>query len=77
MPMRKNSTLIYVVNRIESENKATSLSRIETIINNLFDENPEIGHSPSEKTIENILNFSRSYDVKKTESAGFVEMNLN
>ena len=77
MPMRKNSTLIYVVNRIESENKATSLSRIETIINNLFYENPEIGHSPSEKTIENILNFSRSYDVKKTESAGFVEMNLN
>lgn len=77
MPMRKNSTLIYVVNRIESENKATSLSRIETLINNFFDENPEIWHSPSEKTIENILNFSRSYDVKKTESAGFVEMNLN
>lgn len=33
--------------------------------------------SPSQKTIDNILNFSRSYDVKKTKSAGFVEMNLN
>lgn len=75
--MRKNSTLIYVVNRIESESKANVPSQIEALINNFFDENPVVGHSPSEKTIENILNFSRSYDVKETKSAGFVEMNLN
>jgi hypothetical protein len=38
---------------------------------------PDNGKSPSDRVIGNILNFSRSYDVKKTKTAGYVEMNLN
>jgi hypothetical protein len=32
---------------------------------------------PSEKSIENILDFARVYDVVETENAGYVEMILN
>jgi hypothetical protein len=33
--------------------------------------------SPSKEVLEAILNFSRSYEAVKTESSGYVEMNLN
>jgi hypothetical protein len=33
--------------------------------------------SPSKEIINNILNFSRSYDAVETRSTGYVEMNLN
>jgi hypothetical protein len=32
---------------------------------------------PSDRIIENILNFARSYEVYETEKTGFIEMNLN
>ena len=72
MPMRKRSTLIYIINRFQEEKL-----QVETRINDagFWDGKPL--KTPSQKTIDNILNFSRSYDVKKTKSAGFVEMNLN
>jgi hypothetical protein len=77
MPMRKSSTLIYVVNRIESEKESNLATRINERINNFLDGMPDNGISPSDTIIGNILNFSRSYDAKKTKSAGYVEMNLN
>ncbi len=77
MPMRKNSTLIYVVNRIAAEKESDLSTRIDEFINNLLDEMPDNGKSPSDRIIGNILNFSRSYDAKKTKSVGYVEMNLN
>jgi hypothetical protein len=33
--------------------------------------------APSDQTINNILNFARSYEVIETEKTGFVEMILN
>lgn len=77
MPMRKNSTLIYVVNRLKSEKASDISTQIDNLINNFLDGEPGAGSSPSEKTIDNILAFSRSYEVRKTENAGFVEINLN
>ncbi|MGE0021328.1 MAG: hypothetical protein AB7S72_16760 [Draconibacterium sp.] len=77
MPMRKNSTLIYVVNRIAAEIESDHSTRIDEFINNLLDEMPDDSKSPSDKIIGNILNFSRSYDAKKTKTVGYVEMNLN
>jgi hypothetical protein len=72
MPMRKNSTLIYIVNRFQK-----SEILIEKRINDagIWDGDPL--KSPSQRSIDNILNFSRSYETKETKSAGFVEMNLN
>lgn len=75
--MRKNSTLIYVVNRIAAEIESDHSTRIDEFINNLLDEMPDDSKSPSDKIIGNILNFSRSYDAKKTKTVGYVEMNLN
>lgn len=75
--MRKSSTLIYVVNRIETEKVSGQSTRIDEFINKFLDGMPDNGISPSEKIIDTILNFSRSYDAKKTKSAGYVEMNLN
>lgn len=75
--MRKNSTLIYFVNHLKSESESDLTSEFDDLISNFLDELSEKESSPSEMTIRNILNFSRSYDVKKTESAGYVEMNLN
>lgn len=56
------STLIYFVNSIQHD--------VET-------ETFEEGASPSAQSVKNILDFASSYDVMETESAGFVEMNLN
>lgn len=75
--MRKHSTLIYVVNRIEAEKESGLSTRIDEFINNFLDGMPDNGKSPSDRVIGNILNFSRSYDVIKTKTAGYVEMNLN
>ena len=76
MPMR-NSTLIYLVNNFHPEFESFLLNtECEPFESNLaVMDNTEI--LPSERTIENILNFARSYEVLETEEAGYVEMNLN
>ena len=75
--MRNYSTLIYFVNSFHSGFESFLInSEIDIFENNLAKmDNKEI--LPSERTIENILNFARSYEVFETEETGFVEMNLN
>jgi hypothetical protein len=75
MPMRNYSTLIYFVNSFQSE--STQVNLVETDINNFLEATPMENEMPSERSIENILNFARSYEVFETENAGYVEMNLN
>jgi hypothetical protein len=69
--MRNFSTLIYFVNRSQSE--PLRIQQVETEINSAM-ENENV---PSDRIIENIMNFARSYEVCKTESTGYVEMILN
>ncbi len=73
----RNSTLIYFVNHFPSELESFLVDTENDIPeNNLAAmDNTEI--LPSDRTIENILNFARSYEVLKTEETGYVEMNLN
>ena len=73
--MRNHSTLIYLVNSFQSE--LNHLSLIETSINGTSEPKLNVEKAPSDKTIENILNFARSYEVCKTKKAGYVELNLN
>jgi hypothetical protein len=75
MPMRNYSTLIYFVNRFQSGSNQVNL--VETSVNRFLATTPAADKTPSERSIENILNFARSYEVLETENAGFVEMNLN
>ncbi len=73
--MTNFSTLIYLVNSFQSELNYIDL--IETGINNNSEKFPGTVAAPKDRTIENILNFARSYEVYQTKGAGFVEMNLN
>lgn len=75
MPMRKISTLIYFVNSFQSESDQVNL--VEAGINSFLETAPMEDEMPSDRSIENILNFARSYEVLETENAGYVEMNLN
>lgn len=75
MPMRKISTLIYLVNSFQSESNQVNL--VEASINSFLETAPMEDEMPSKRSIENILNFARSYEVLETENAGYVEMNLN
>lgn len=70
--MKKNSTLIYFVNNLNSEKKNQyRLDDVDTDLLTVMDFNP------SERSIENIMNFARSYEVLETENTGQVEMILN
>ncbi len=71
--MKKNSTLIYFVNNFKTEKKTQK--RVDSESDDALLAKMDFG--PSEHSIENILNFARSYEVLKTESSGYVEMNLN
>ncbi len=70
--MKKHSTLIYLVNNFQTD--VETQSRVDDVIEN---ELTAMEFNPSERSIENILNFARSYEVLETESTGYVEMILN
>ena len=70
--MKKHSTLIYLVNGFQAEE--VSQNRGADVIGNQL---TAMEFEPSERSLENILNFARSYEVLETESAGYAEMNLN
>lgn len=75
MPMRNYFTLNSLINSFQSELNQFSL--IETSINKNLETMSSKEEGPSYRIIENILNFARSYEVCKTEKAGYVELNLN
>ena len=72
-PMNKISTLIYFVNKFQASAAHFEKGVLNAISNGM--EESDVG--PSEQTIENILNFARSYEVVETEETGYIEMNLN
>jgi hypothetical protein len=72
MPMKKHSTLIYLVNKCQAKSSASN--RVENVNDKVL---TEMDFEPSEQSIKNILDFAGSYEVLDTESAGQVEMILN
>ena len=70
--MKKHSTLIYLVNNFQTDG-ATQIGVDDVIENKLT----AMDFEPSERSIKNILDFARSYEVLETESTGYVEMILN
>ena len=70
--MKKHSTLIYLVNNFQTD--VETQSGVDDVIEN---ELTAMEFNPSERSIENILNFARSYEVLETRSTGYVEMILN
>lgn len=72
MPMQKNSTLLLLVN--EFQNDLLSVQKPDTID---FEVLAKMGNVPSEQSVKNILDYANSYNVIETDSAGYLEMNLN
>jgi len=73
MPMHDISTLIYCINTCNKEFSSEAESDLFLSV----DTSETVNMEPSKASIENILNFARSYDVIETKSAGYVEMILN
>lgn len=71
--MKKNSTLIYFVNKIQPEQTPQK----EPFEDHHLMKAKDAEMEPSEETINNILGFAKSYEVMETKSSGFVEMILN
>ncbi len=44
---------------------------------NVEKETAAMDYEPSERSVQNILDFARSYEAVETESTGYVEMILN
>ena len=74
--MRKKSTLIYFVKQFNSDSESISFDTDDQFERTLtrMEKNEKM---PSDRTIQNILNFARSYEVLETEETGYVEMILN
>jgi len=74
--MRNFSTLTYLVNNFQADLNSTDKNVVDSFSADLFTEKKK-GFEPSKRSITNILNFARSYEVLETETTGHVEMILN
>lgn len=76
MPMKKKSTLIFVVKKFIQQSVSDSGLPDETS-DDYLTEMESTAYLPSARSIQRILDFASSYDVLDTELTGEVEMNLN
>ena len=72
--MRNNSTLTYLISNYKPADQNNEVNaEMEELLITMDSED----FSPSQRSIDNILNFARSYDVMESENTGVIEMNLN
>lgn len=72
MPMQKNSTLLLLVNKFQ--NDLLSVQKSDSMDCDVL---AKMENVPSEQSVKNILDYANSYNVIETDSAGYLEMNLN
>ncbi len=74
--MKKKSTLIYFVKQFNSDSESILFGTDDQFERDLawMEQSEKL---PSDRTIQNILDFARSYEVVETEETGYVEMILN
>lgn len=72
--MRNSSTLNFLINNLETEaEKYEFNAEIEELLISMDIED----FAPLKSSVNNILNFARSFDILKSKSTGMIEMNLN
>ena len=76
MPMKKSSTFIYFVKNFLTQSDAEFDSMNGNSEKSLTGMD-SAGFTPSERSIQTIMDFARSYDVVETKTAGQLEMNYN
>lgn len=76
VPM-KNFTLKFFVDKIESD----MMRRERLVLSGMQEDSSKKGrdnaYGPSERTVETILNFARSYDACASKYIEYIEWNLN
>ena len=78
MPMDKNYTFFYFTKTYHNENAKSELADVQRLNEeDMMNRGENEIYSPSEYVLKKIMDFSKSYDVVKTASAGYVELNLN
>jgi hypothetical protein len=75
MPMKKISTF-FIVKRFSVKLAVDSESYDETASDEMREEE-YVSSGPSVQSVKRILDFARACDVMETQTAGFVELNLN
>lgn len=76
MPMKKRSTLTFIVKKFSSQ----SLTKSDCTGDEYGEASSEdecLSLCPSDQSVRMILDFARAYEVMKTKTAGYVEMILN
>ena len=76
MPMKKDSTLDFVVKKFYTQPVLQSDCPEETNCDDLAEEEFLI-FCPSDQSVGRVMNFARAYNAMHTKSAGHVEMILN
>lgn len=72
MPMRKISTLNYIIKTYQNNEK-----KEDFLSNDIFNCFNEESYEPSLQSVNSILDFARSYQVLNSANAGIIELNLN
>lgn len=76
VPMKKISTLLFIVKKFNYRSRRDSVI-VQQSIQNGLEEMSDAPFTPSDHVIGNILEFARVYEVLETETAGYAEMILN
>jgi hypothetical protein len=71
--MKNDFTLLYFVNSFRAKKKSTC-NLVDDVVENSL---TGMVFEPSKRSIKNILDFARSYEVIETKKSGHIEMNLN
>ncbi len=72
MPMRKISTLHYIIKTYQQNEK-----KEEFLPADIFESFDDDVFEPAPQCVNAILNFARSYQVMDSAQAGSIELNLN
>jgi len=75
--MRNNSTFNYLINFYRTDSQGNNTKSIDSDLEEFLISMDSEDFSPSDSSVEAILNFAGSFDVVCTKQAGIVELNLN
>ena len=78
MSMDENYTFFYFTKTYRNESAKSELTDVQRLNEeDMINRGENEIYSPSEYVLKKIMDFSKSYDVVKTASTGYVELNLN
>lgn len=77
VPMEKISTLIFLVNQIQSDINLSGVIRYPDPESESADQKTGNNFAPPERALKRIFDFARAYEVTDTQTVGKVEWIMN